>query len=752
MTAIESAQEHLKKHFGFADFRQGQAEVIQSVLDGRDTVVVMPTGSGKSLCYQLPAMLSGGVTLVISPLIALMKDQVDVLSARGLPATFINSSLAYGDVIERLRGIGSGRFKLVYVAPERFRNEAFVRTIRDAHVDLLAIDEAHCISHWGHDFRPDYLKLRNACEVLGRPTIVALTAAATAQVRQDIIEQLGLRDARVFITGFDRPNLGLGVMQVSGEKEKLEILKNVISRSTGSGIVYTATRKSAEQITSRLKMAGLSAEAYHGGMSDDEREQAQNRFMNGEARAIIATNAFGMGIDKSDIRFVVHYHIPGSIEQYYQEVGRAGRDDAQARCTLLFNYADTRTQQFFIEGSHPQPDFIERVHHAAVRLAADGTELTVKRISSFVGTNNEMSVRSALAVLEKNGIVERGTSSDMAALVSLSVPVETALGAVPVPSIEATVLDELVYVASISEREDTELDLGRIAAGLGFGTNHVRGALAALAQRGIVSYRTAFRGAGVRVLKHEASEISLDQSDLRNRASRGQARLRKMVEYCYSRGCLRRFVLDYFGDAKRIKRCGACSSCDPRLTASLRPAQQNRDRTGVLTLKGPASRRSEASHPGPPAVPTARNYNSEHVRIHPNRQTRLSRQPGTERFEERQAQRRTLSESEALVVKKVLSCIARLNDRFGKGTIARVLAGASSGEISNHALGGLPTFGALRDIELKRINQYIKALISSGCVEVSAGSYPTLKLSEFGREVMHGRAQALLDFGETQET
>ena len=747
MTAIESAEEHLKRYFGFADFRHGQAEVIRSVLEGRDTVVVMPTGSGKSLCYQLPAMLMGGLTLVISPLIALMKDQVDALAARGLPATFINSSLAYGEVIERLRGIGSGRFKLVYVAPERFRNEAFVRTIKDAHVTLMAVDEAHCISHWGYDFRPDYLNLRIACEVLGRPNIVALTAAATAHVRQDIVEQLGLRDPKVFITGFDRSNLALGVLHVSGEKEKVEISKNVISRSTGSGIIYTATRKSAEQVTSRLKMAGASAEAYHGGMSDDERAQAQNKFMNGEARAIVATNAFGMGIDKSDVRFVVHYHIPGSIEQYYQEVGRAGRDDAPAHCTLLFNYADTRTQQFFIEGSHPQQDFIERVFQAAVQLVGDRTDLTVQKISNIIGTRNEMSVRSALALLEKNGIVERGRPTDGAALVSLSVPVEAALGVVPVPSIEATVLDELVYVASISEREDTEIDLGRIAAGLGFGTNHIRGALAALAQRGIISYKTAFRGSGIRLLKQEAFEVIRDQSDLLSRASRSHARLRNMVEYCYFRGCLRRFVLDYFGDVNRMRRCGTCSSCDPKLMANLRPAQRNIDEAGVLKLKKPGSRQGQPDLGGQQAPLAPK------TRARPSREAPPCRQPSVKRFEneEPQVQHQALSEPETLVIRKVLSCIARLNDRFGKGTIARVLAGVSSGEISSHALGGLPTFGALRDIELPTINRYIKALILAGCVEVNAGSYPTLRLSEFGREVMHGRAQAILDFGETQE-
>src|SRR5262249_37716725 len=389
-----------------------------------------------------------------------------------------------------------------------------------------------------------YLKLREASRLLGRPPIIALTAAATAEVRRDMIEQLGLSDPRIFITGFDRPNLALGVVHVSGEKDKLDVLKAIISRSTGSGIGYTATRKSAEQITSRLKMAGLSAEVYHGGMSDDERDRAQNRFMEGQAQAIVATNAFGMGIDKSDIRFVVHYHIPGSIEEYYQEIGRAGRDESPARCILMFNYADTRTQQFFIDGSHPDPDFIERVYSGAVRLAQDGGDLTVQGIASLIGSKNEMAVRSALAVLEKNHIVERGRQSETAALVSLSVPVEAALAAVPVPSIESTVLDDLVYGWSISERDDIELDLGRIAAGLGFGAGHVRNALTALAGRGLIRYRNAFRGVGARLVHSDVSEISLDRTELADRASRSQSKLRKMVEYCYTKGCLRRFVLD----------------------------------------------------------------------------------------------------------------------------------------------------------------------------------------------------------------
>jgi ATP-dependent DNA helicase RecQ len=795
MTAIHEAQEKLRKYFGLADFREGQAEVIRSVLEGNDALVVMPTGSGKSLCYQLPATMSEGATVVVSPLIALMKDQVETLGARGLSATYINSSLGYREVIERLRGVQDGRYKLIYVAPERFRNEAFARSIEGARVSLLAIDEAHCISHWGHDFRPDYLKLRSAAQVLDRPPIVALTATATVEVRQDIVEQLGLKEPRIFVTGFDRPNLALRVVHVSGEKDKLSVLKGVISRSTGSGVVYAATRKSAEQITSRLKMAGFGAEAYHGGMSEDERNRAQNRFMGGEAQAIVATNAFGMGIDKSDIRFVVHYHIPGSIEQYYQEVGRAGRDEAPAQCTLMFNYADTRTQQYFIDGSNPPADFIERVHDAAVRLAERSDEVTPQGIAAMMGVRNEMSVRSALAVLEKKGIIERGRQTETAAMVSLTVPVDAALGAVPVPSIESTVLDDLVYGWNISEREDTELDVVRIASDLGIGPGHVRTALTGLAKRGLIKYRTAFRGRGVRLVKRvpmeqgqDRPELGLDRTELAIRGTRSQAKLRKMVEYCYSKACLRRFVLTYFGDPKHITRCGACSSCDPESVAGLRPSDQKSDKPGVLMLKNPARRASR--QPGSPpvasneakeakrsdsgvsrqlapvsAASTRATDNSQEAKLaHKSEAEKgagsVASQPGQSvpataarivMESPAQVSGRALTAAEIVIVKKVLSCVARLNDRFGKGTIARVLAGSSSAEISAHGLSRIPTFGVLADMQLSAINQFIRALISAGCVEVNRAPYPILRLSEFGRDVMSGRAEVLLDFAESQE-
>ena len=398
---------------GLKIFARASARSSHAILEGRDTVVVMPTGGGKSLCYQLPALMKEGATIVVSPLIALMKDQVDALHARGLPATFINSSITFEEQKARINSVRRGEYKLVYVAPERFRSAHFVETLRTAEIALFAVDEAHCISQWGHDFRPDYLRLRAAVEQIGRPQIAALTATATPHVRADIIEQLDLRDPRAFVSGFDRPNLSINVMHTQKEREKITHIKALASRHAGgSGIIYTSTRKAVEQVTARLRAAGLNLVAYHAGMDDAERTRAQEDFMTGRAQMIVATNAFGMGIDKPDIRFVAHYQMPGSIEAYYQEIGRAGRDSQLATCALLFNYADKRTQDYFIEGSYPPPEVVARVYQALSATNQKKIELSVSEIATRAGVRNEMAVQSALIILEKAGHIERGGANE----------------------------------------------------------------------------------------------------------------------------------------------------------------------------------------------------------------------------------------------------------------------------------------------------------------------------------------------------
>ena len=404
-----SPHEALEKYFGFREFLESQEEIIDALLGGADALVVMPTGGGKSLCYQLPALMLEGTTVVVSPLIALMKDQVDALQRRGIAATVINSSIPPNEQQERIRALARGEFKLVYIAPERFRSRAFVEALGQATISLFAMDEAHCLSMWGHDFRPDYFRLNVVLEKLGRPQVAAFTATATPEVRSDILTHLGLRNPQVFVAGFARPNLKLVVRQVAGDAEKYARLRELV-REHKTGIVYCATRKRVEAVAETLRDAEVSSILYHAGMREEERERAQNAFMRGEKDVVVATNAFGMGIDRADIRFVAHFEVPGSIEAYYQEAGRAGRDDEAATCELFFNHADTRVQEFFIDGSNPSPRFILETYEMLRREADEKHELqlSLKEMASRLDTDgNDMMLNSALHILDREGYIDR---------------------------------------------------------------------------------------------------------------------------------------------------------------------------------------------------------------------------------------------------------------------------------------------------------------------------------------------------------
>ena len=561
---IKDARRVLKSAFGYDAFRPGQEAAVSTVLSGRDTVVVLPTGGGKSLCFQVPALVLPGLTVVVSPLISLMKDQVDALTARGLPAAFINSTLTSAQVSDRLARVDRGEIKLLYVAPERFDFGRTGERLRKAGVSLLAIDEAHCISQWGHDFRPSYLRVRKVREALGAPTTIALTATATPEVRRDIVRQLGLQNPETIITGFDRPNLHYYVISTKNESEKEARLVDILRRYDGLAVVYASTRRAVDQLTNVLERARIPAAGYHAGLDDSRRHDVQESFMTERIRAIVATNAFGMGIDKPNVRLVIHYAMPGTLEAYYQEAGRAGRDGLHSDVFLLHSFPDRFTHEFFIKGSHPERAVVEQVYQVLVMnsdaagFVADEPEGLARSIKPKV---NAREVEGALKILTRAGAVMASNGEpDRVRVRLLATPERIKREVTGEANPELGLLRALWRAAGQSVRRGAVIDLNGLPPGIG-GSIRAIPLLDALQDRQFLIWERL--GAGLYLVDRSAplAKFPIDWKSIDVRRAAELAKLQAVQRYAYTKECRRRFVLQYFGDPAARKPCAGCDNC-----------------------------------------------------------------------------------------------------------------------------------------------------------------------------------------------
>ncbi len=684
-----NAEEHLHR-FGLDSFRPGQKDVIDAVLRGEDCLCIMPTGGGKSLCYQLPSVARSGTTLVVSPLIALMKDQVDSLNELGISAAFVNSALSGNEQEERLLRFIAGEYDMLYVAPERFRSPRFRDAIRQTKIQLLAIDEAHCISEWGHDFRHDYARLGEFRLQIGSPQTIALTATATTDVREDITKQLELQKPKITVSGFARDNLYYLVENHRGKQAKLQALLDFLKRTPGCGIIYASTRSACEEIRDTLlNESSRKVVAYHGGLMPDDRRHLQEVFMSGEAEIVVATNAFGMGIDKADVRFVVHYNIPGSLEAYYQEAGRAGRDGLPSICYLLFSQNDRFIQEFFIDSAHPPKESIKKVYDYLCKHPGDPIELTQQELKEALDLSiGPDGVGTCERLLEKANVLERLDSNRNLAAVRIDSDAPNLAELLPSQAkTQRRVARAIGNLVGTHRFERFYFHPKDVSTLCGEDTTAVGRSLRELNKNDWFDYVPPFRGRAVHMLRRDQAfhQLEIDYTRLEERRRSNYEKLDRVVRFASTRRCRQRDILRYFGETT-TEKCGHCDNCGAK--------------PGI--------------EPPPPSQVTEDRVEQEEPVVTP---------------------------AMMHVSRIVLSGVARSQGRFGKNIVCGMLCGSQSAKVRKWQLHELSTFGQLDKFKQSEVLDIIDALVALSLIRmVEVDKFrPTIHNTTTGNDIMMGR-------------
>ena len=659
--------EALKQYFGFNEFLDGQQQAVDKIVEGKDVCVVMPTGAGKSVCYQLPALMRDGYTIVISPLIALMKDQVENLVNKNIPAVYINSSISHKEQMENMGKVIKGEAKLLYVSPERLRTKGFRQTLLNYPPACLVVDEAHCISQWGHDFRPDYTRMGEFCEEFKIPQVCAFTATATPIVRDDIKAQLRRESMDVLVTGFTRPNLSFSVMDCSNSQRMAQLRKLLAKKEPT--LIYCASRKNVDEVSNAFGI-----QSYHAGMSDKEREEAQNYFINDPCPVMVATNAFGMGIDRADIRRVIHYNFPGSIEAYYQEAGRAGRDGEQSECIILYNYSDKFIHEFLIEMNNPGEkvtrDVWAYLQNYIRQNNVESIEITQTEIASNIfSAKGDQQISGSLKILEKNGYLERGYRHENKGRLKINGDLKTIYEEhMNVKTQRSIFTTRAIYYWKEQLLSGLDVTYNSLCQVSGLNPDQVKRVLKAL-NGNVFTWEAPFNGRPIKLTKDD-KDIDIDFSEVHKKAELDFEKLSTVMDYVHSKRCRQDFMIGYFGQNIDSFRCQTCDICT------------SKKRTGK--------------------------------------------------------ELRTASEQERKVLLAILRAADNHSGYIGKVKLAQILCGSKSKQIIDSNLQYSPYYARLDYLDQTAIIELMDSLMGSGYLNRSSGKYPTVEISGKGRKAIAG--------------